>query len=68
MSQEKQDAQRDDGPYENVFLGVGTAKDRSVYTKHVTPRILDNVELDGLYEGDGFARRIIDLPAEEKIS
>ena len=41
---------RDDGPYENVFLGVGTAKDRSVYTKHVTPRILDNVELDGLYE------------------
>ena len=58
---------RDDGPYENVFLGVGTAKDRSVYTKHVTPRILDNVELDSLYEGDGFARRIIDLPAEEMV-
>ena len=58
---------RDDGPYENVFLGVGTAKDRSVYTKHVTPRILDNVELDCVYECDGFARRIIDLPAEEMV-
>ena len=67
MSQEQAVTTRDDGPYENVFLSLGNAKDRSVYTKHVTPRILDNVELDGLYEGDGFARRIIDLPAEEMV-
>ena len=56
MSDPQTPATRDDGPYENVFLGVGTAKDRSIYTKHVTPRILDNVELDSLYEGDEFNR------------
>lgn len=58
---------RDDGPYENVFLNVGTKSDRSAYTKAVTPRLLQYTELEGLYEGDGFARRIIDLPAEEMV-
>ena len=58
---------RDDGPYENVFLSLGNAKDRSTYTTHVTPRILVQDELDSLYESDGFARRIIDLPAEEMV-
>ena len=41
---------RDDGPYENVFLSLGNAKDRSIYTTHVTPRILVQDELDSLYE------------------
>ena len=58
---------RDDGPYENVFLNVGTKGDRSAYTRAVTPRLLQYTELEGLYEGDGFARRIIDLPAEEMV-
>lgn len=58
---------RDDGPYENVFLNVGTKGDRSAYTRAVTPRLLEYTELEGLYEGDGFARRIIDLPAEEMV-
>lgn len=58
---------RDDGPYENVFLNVGTKNDRSAYTRAVTPRLLQYTELEGLYEGDGFARRIIDLPAEEMV-
>jgi len=58
---------RDDGPYENAFLNVGTKGDRSAYTRAVTPRLLQYTELEGLYEGDGFARRIIDLPAEEMV-
>lgn len=58
---------RDDGPYENVFLNVGTKGDRSAYTRAVTPRLLHYTELEVLYEGDGFARRIIDLPAEEMV-
>ena len=58
---------RDDGPYENVFLNVGNKGDRSAYTRAVTPRLLQYTELEGLYEGDGFARRIIDLPAEEMV-
>lgn len=60
-------ASRDDGPYENVFLSVGNVKDRSAFTKAVPRRILDKPELDSLYGGDGFARRIIDLPAEEMV-
>ena len=58
---------RDDGPYENVFLSVGNAKDRSVFTKAIIRTVLDNTQLENLYEGDGFARRIIDLPSEEMV-
>lgn len=60
-------ATRDDGPYENVFLSVGNAKDRSVFTKATQRTILDNTQLENLYEGDGFARRIVDLPSEEMV-
>lgn len=58
---------RDDGPYENVFLNVGTKNDRSAYTRGGAARILQYGELEGLYESDGFARRIIDLPADEMV-
>ena len=67
MSEQSTEALRDDGPYENVFLNVGNKGDRSAYTRAVTPRLLQYTELEGLYEGDGFARRIIDLPAEEMV-
>lgn len=58
---------RDDGPYENVFLNVGTKTDRSMYSRAVTPRVLQQGELEGLYEGDGFARKVVDLPANEMV-
>lgn len=67
MSEQQAPATRDDGPYENVFLNVGTKNDRSAYTRAVTPRLLQYGELEGLYEGDGFARRIVDLPSEEMV-
>lgn len=56
-----------DGPYENVYLNVGNTGDRNVYTRAITPRILQWQELENLYEGDGFARRIIDIPADEMV-
>lgn len=57
---------RDDGPYENVFLNVGTKGDRSAFTRPATSfSKLQQTDLELLYESDGFARRIIDLPAEE---
>lgn len=58
---------RDDGPYENAFLNVGNSGDRSAFTRAAAPRILQNTELDSLYEGDGFARRVVDMPAEEAV-
>jgi len=62
------DAQtRDDGPYENVFLNVGNSGDRSAYTRASNSRTLHFTEIDSLYENDGFARKIIDLPAEEAV-
>ena len=56
-----------DGAYENAFLGVGTAKDRSARTRAVAPVTLGAQELASLYAGDGLAAKIVDLPAEEMV-
>lgn len=62
----KNDVTRDDGAYENAFLSVGTNRDRGTYTRpNMTAAPLDMGALERLYSGDGFARRIVDLPAEE---
>jgi hypothetical protein len=58
---------RDDGSYANVFMGVGNRRDRSSFSTVSIPRYLSHMELENLYEGDGFARRIIDTPADEMI-
>lgn len=58
---------RDDGPYENVFLNVNNKGDRGSFTRAGKSKRLQHTELENLYEGDGFARRIIDLPAEEML-
>lgn len=63
----RKDATRDDGPYQNVFLGIGNNRDRSTFTKHATSRVLSYQELEDLYISDGFARRIIDVPADEML-
>lgn len=60
-------ASREDGAYANVFLNVGTRNDPSSYTKQKAVRFFSEIELEQLYEGDGFARKIIDLPAEEMV-
>lgn len=61
--------EKQDGPYANIFLAVGTNKDRSAYTRASTTlvRKFTQGDLEKLYEADGFARRIIDLPCEEMV-
>lgn len=58
---------RDDGAYENAFLGVGNRTDRSAYTRAAATVKLGQQELERLYESGGLARRIIDLPAREMV-
>ena len=63
----RKDAQRDDGPYLNFVSGLGTKRDPSAYTQAVGARIFSEGELESLYVGDGFARRIIDVPASDMV-
>lgn len=63
----KRNQQRNDGPYENVFLNMGTKGDRGVFTRAIQPKLLDQQQLANMYEGDGLARKVIDLPAEEMV-
>lgn len=61
----KDDVTRQDGSYANVFLAKNTINDRSSYNRHITARRLDYTELENIYQGDGLAKKIIDLPNEE---
>lgn len=67
-SQQKTDgaAIRVDGPYENVFLGMGRLNDRSNYTQ-IAPASLDHITLSNIYAYDGLARRIIDIQADDMV-
>lgn len=56
-----------DGAYENAVLGVGNRRDRSTFTRPGSGRVLDFQSLENLYENDGFAARVIDLPADEMV-
>lgn len=58
---------KQDGAYQNVFLGIGTSQDRSAQTRIGASRTLIAQELDSLYSNDGFARRIIDIYADEMV-
>lgn len=60
-------APREDGAYLNTFLSVGNSRDRSAHTRATAPLILGQQQLEWLYTGDGFARKIIDVPAAEMI-
>lgn len=64
----KNDVTRTDGAYANVFLSVGNGRDRSSQTRaNIGNRTLSSVELDAIYESDGFARRIVDTPADDMV-
>lgn len=51
--------------YLESFTGAGTRRDRSSGTKIKSAFFLDNQTLTDMYIGDGMARRIVDIPAEE---
>jgi len=61
----RMDADRADGGFENVFLNVGNSRDRTAYSRPTIAPLLGFTELEQLYEGNGFARRIVDLPSDE---
>lgn len=57
---------RTDG-FANIITGLGTAqRDKRLASEIQAPAILARIELDDLYAGDGLARRICDLPANEQ--
>lgn len=51
--------------YSNALLGVGTPFDRSTATRARGAYLLQAFECQNLYIGDGMARKVVDIPAEE---
>lgn len=51
--------------YANAFSGMGTSRDRASYTRAGMSSLLGQSEMIALYMSDGFARRVVDVPAEE---
>lgn len=51
--------------YAQAFTGAGGNRDRSSYTRIRSVALMQENELASLYIGDGFARLVVDIPAEE---
>ncbi len=51
--------------YMEAFTGAGTNFDRSSHARSKAAYLLDRVTLQDLYIGDGMARKIVDVVAEE---
>ena len=58
------DVARSDG-YAEAFTGLGTSRDRSSYVRAKSAFLLQQQELADMYLSDGFARKIVDVVAEE---
>lgn len=61
-----QDQYREDG-YSNLLNKYGTAQDHSTAYEYYPEAMIDDMELTGLYEGNGLFAKIIDRPAEEAV-
>jgi phage-related protein (TIGR01555 family) len=53
--------------YAQAFSGAGTNRDRSTSNRIRFSYLLQEAELNELYIGDGFAKKIVDAPAEEMV-
>lgn len=51
--------------YLEAFSGTGTNRDRNAYVRIASATLLDEMTLSDMYVADGFARRVVDVPAEE---
>lgn len=51
--------------YMEAFTGLGTNRDRSTFTKHKAAYLLGQQELTDMYIGDGMARKVVDVVADE---
>lgn len=63
----RKDAQNNDGAYLNLVSGLGSRRDPGSYTQAAAARIFSEGELEAMYVGDGFARRIIDVVASDMV-
>jgi phage-related protein (TIGR01555 family) len=63
----RKDAQTTDGAYLNLVSGLGSKRDPGSYTQAAAARLFTEGELEAMYTGDGFARRIIDVPAADMV-
>ncbi|KJP58459.1 hypothetical protein SR71_08420 [Klebsiella aerogenes] len=63
--QKKIDKKMNMDSYQNVFMNIGTAGDRSAYSKIRFAHLLNRSTLDNIYIGDGLGRRIVDVVADE---
>ena len=63
MAAESGQVRTDD--YSNAFMGVGTPFDRSTATRARGAYLLQAFDCQNLYIGDGMARKVVDIPAEE---
>lgn len=54
--------------YAQAFSGAGTRRDRSTFTTIKGAYLLGEGELTDIYIGDGFAKTIVDVPAEECVA
>jgi len=52
---------RNDG-WQNLMSLLGTQYDRKTHFKYKFPGRLDNLTLNSLYRGEGFAKKVVDLP------
>lgn len=60
----RSDIVKNDG-YAEAFTGLGTNRDRSSFTRAKSANLLQQQELSDLYISDGYARKIVDIVAEE---
>ncbi len=51
--------------YSEAFTGAGTSRDRSSFAKAKSASLLQSNDVVDLYLADGFARKVVDIPAEE---
>lgn len=63
--QKKIDKQSRMDSYQNVFMNLGTASDRSARSGIRFSHLINKSTLDNVYLGDGLGRRIVDVVADE---
>lgn len=51
--------------YMNVLTGVGTGRDPTTQTFYAPDPLLQQQQLEAIFEGDGIGRRVVEMPAEE---
>jgi len=57
---------REDG-WQNLMSLLGTKYDKKTHLKYRFPGRLDNMTLNSLYRGDGFAKKVVTLPVHHML-